>query len=100
MRPKQEGRVTNMRKNQTEATKKRRSPRPRCLKGQRHRWIMGAALRASDGGHLASDNDGKGGRPNHLRGQCRKCGKVRHFHPFAAQSRRTFGAMVGKRRAA
>lgn len=77
--------------------KKRRSPRPRCLKGQRHRWILGKALKASEGGALASDSPR---RSDHLRGQCRKCDKVRNFHPYAAQSRRAFGAMVGKRRAA
>ena len=85
-----------MKNDKTEATKKRRSPRPRCLKGQRHRWIMGSALKASDSGYLVSSN----GKANHLRGECRKCHKIRHFHPFAANSRRTFGAMVAKRRAA
>ncbi len=80
-----------------ETKKKRRSPRPRCISGQRHRWIMGAALRASDGGQLASNNKR---RSDHLRGQCRHCHKVRNFHPYAAQSRRAFGVMVAKRRAA
>lgn len=70
--------------------------RPRCLKGQRHRWIMGKALKASDNGALTSGTK----RANHLTGTCRYCHKTKTFHPYAATSRRAFGAMVGKSKAA
>lgn len=74
----------------------RRYRRPRCLKGQRHRWLFGSALKATDSGHLTSGTGTKGA---HLTAACRKCHKVRHFHPYAAK-RRVFGVMVAKRRAA
>ena len=65
----------------------RRYRRPRCLKGQRHRWIMGKASAATDSGQLTSAD---GQRAGHLMGTCRKCHKVRRFHPYAAK-RRVFG---------
>ncbi len=78
-----------------ETTTQRRTRRPRCLKGQRHRWIMGAALKASDSGVLG----GGGGRnrANHLRGECRYCHEVRRFHTFGSNSRHAFGAIVARR---
>ena len=76
-------------------TKKRRSPKPRCLNGQRHRWIMGSALKASEGGTLGGER-----ARSHLRGECRHCHKVRNFHPYAATSQRVMGVYAGKRRAA
>lgn len=74
----------------------RRYRRPKCLKGQRHRWIMGSAMAATDSGHLTS---GDGQLSGHLTGVCRKCHKVRRFHPFAAKSR-VFGQFAASRRAA
>ena len=80
----------------TEATKKRRrSPRIRCIKGQRHRWLLGNAFRASEAGTLGGER-----ARSHLRGVCRHCHKVRNFHPFAARSRQEFGALAWKRRVA
>ncbi len=76
--------------------KTRRTRRPRCLKGQRHRWLMGKALAVSDSGQLTSAT---GKRGAHLTGVCRKCHKVRHFHPHAAK-RRVFGQFAAKRSAA
>lgn len=58
-----------------------RRRRPRCLKGERHRWILGSALVVASTGQLMS-SDGRGG---HLRGRCRKCGKRRMFHPYRAK---------------
>lgn len=56
----------------------RRFRRPRCLKGQRHVWVLGAATIASPTGQLS----GPGGA--HLRGTCDNCRKARTFHPNAA----------------
>lgn len=75
--------------------KTRRYKRPRCLKGQRHRWIMGKALAATDYGTLTS---GKG-QPSHLRGECKKCHKVKTFHPFAGRGQRLFGQYAAKKAA-
>ena len=49
------------------------------MKGQRHVWLLGAALFADDDGNLLS-------LPTraHLKGTCRKCHKARAFHPYAA----------------
>ena len=79
----------------TEAKKKRRSPRIRCLKGQRHRWLLGSASRASDAGTLGGE------RPrSHLRGECRYCHKVRNFHPYAAKGKRMLGTLSTKKQVA
>ncbi len=43
---------------------------------------MGSALTASESGSLTSGGDNRTG---HLTGECRKCHKVRRFHPFAAK---------------
>lgn len=56
----------------------RRFRRPRCLKGRKHVWVLGAATFASPGGQLF------GLRRSHLKGQCRRCGKGKAFHPSAA----------------
>ena len=54
-----------------------------CLKGQRHIWVMGAALVANDGGDLVS-----GGRARtHLNGTCRRCHKTQAFHPMGQHQR-------------
>ncbi len=54
----------------------RRRTRKLCLKGQRHVWIMGAALIASSGGDLT------GRARTHLNGICRRCHKSQAFHPM------------------
>ena len=56
----------------------RRFRRPRCIKGRRHVWVLGAATFASPSGQLF------GQRRAHLRGHCRTCGKGKAFHPAAA----------------
>jgi hypothetical protein len=53
----------------------RRYRRPRCIKGQRHVWALGAATAVSPTGQLVG--------PMHLRGVCGKCRKVKTFHPHA-----------------
>lgn len=57
----------------------RRYRKPRCLKGQRHAWQLGAAQFADDDGTLRSYPTRA-----HLKGTCRKCHKARAFHPHAA----------------
>lgn len=54
--------------------------RPRCLKGVKHCWRMGAALVANEQGNLKSAD----GSSDHLKGVCGYCGKRRIFHPHAA----------------
>lgn len=66
---------------------KKRYRRPMCLTGQKHCWLMGAALMDNGSGHLTSAN----GSQDHLKGACRKCGKRRMFHPHAAWATPTLG---------
>lgn len=56
----------------------RQFKRSRCLKDQRHLWVLGAATFASPSGQLGSL------RRVHLKGECRRCREVRAFHPQTA----------------
>lgn len=56
----------------------RRYRKPRCRKGERHAWRLGAAQFADDDGTLRSYPTRA-----HLKGTCRRCYKARAFHPNA-----------------
>lgn len=69
----------------------RRYRKPRCRKGQRHIWTLGAALLADGSGQLSSIP-----KRAHLRGQCKRCHKQRVFHPYSSKRPRAILGMWGR----